>query len=373
MAASASPSPSGSGGGGGGGDGANRSSNGNSAAGQVKRDNSAVAAKMKHNPGIATEWSADEQAILDDGMKRFHSFLIIKIKLLVFLDYFHGRNCSILLFSMATTDATSSYCALLMLFPVHICLRYASEANIVRYAKIAMQLPKKTIRDVALRCIWMNKKEISKRRKDENWRKNKDKGEKLTDPSSKSRQPASWPTMHTYSLQSLSFDNDDDISYKGKSPFYYVSSLYVALTSPVSLKLAFVAPESYAHEKIPGNYFSRWTNCRDFQIIVAHEDGNNDLKLKLSGLTLLLYSFSAIGDPIGELIEQNAQTFEQISANFATHQIQENISLLCRARDNIMKIMNSLSETPEVMSQMPPLPVKVNEELANSILPRWQS
>ncbi|KAL9248685.1 hypothetical protein AKJ16_DCAP03153 [Drosera capensis] len=54
-------------------------------------------------------------------------------------------------------------------------------------------------------------------------------------------------------------------------------------------------------------------------------------------------------------------------------QIRENISLLCRARDNIMKIMNSLSETPEVMSQMPPLPVKLNEELANSILPRWQS
>ncbi|KAL9248687.1 hypothetical protein AKJ16_DCAP03155 [Drosera capensis] len=172
MAASASPF--GSGGGGGGGDGANRSSNGNSAAGQVKRDNSAVGAKMKHNPGIATEWSADEQAILDDGMKR-----------------------------------------------------YASEASILRYAKIAMQLPKKTVRDVALRCRWMNKKEISKRRKDESWRKNKDKREKVTDPSSKSSQPASRPTMHTYSLLSLSSDNDDDISYKGKFPFYYVSSLHI--------------------------------------------------------------------------------------------------------------------------------------------------
>lgn len=30
----------------------------------------------------------------------------------------------------------------------------------------------------------------------------------------------------------------------------------------------------------------------------------------------------------------------------------------------------SVNDTPEVMKQMPPLPVKVNEELANSILPR---
>lgn len=30
----------------------------------------------------------------------------------------------------------------------------------------------------------------------------------------------------------------------------------------------------------------------------------------------------------------------------------------------------SLSDMPEVMKQMPPLPVTINEELANSILPR---
>ncbi|KAL9248686.1 hypothetical protein AKJ16_DCAP03154 [Drosera capensis] len=54
---------------------------------------------------------------------------------------------------------------------------------------------------------------------------------------------------------------------------------------------------------------------------VAHEDRGNDLKQKLLGLTLLLYFFSAIGGPIGELLEQNAQTFEQISANFSTHQV----------------------------------------------------
>ncbi|CAN0858010.1 hypothetical protein LINGRAHAP2_LOCUS7037 [Linum grandiflorum] len=56
------------------------------------------------------------------------------------------------------------------------CPRYASESNIIRYAKIAMQLQSKTVRDVALRCRWMTKKEFSKRRKEDNLsRKSKDK------------------------------------------------------------------------------------------------------------------------------------------------------------------------------------------------------
>ena len=33
--------------------------------------------------------------------------------------------------------------------------RYASEPTIVRYAKIAMKMKDKTVRDVALRCRWM--------------------------------------------------------------------------------------------------------------------------------------------------------------------------------------------------------------------------
>lgn len=51
-----------------------------------------------------------------------------------------------------------------------------------------------------------------------------------------------------------------------------VSSLYVALTSPVSSRLGFVAPESYVDEKIPGNYFIRYTNCRDFQSVVWNHE-----------------------------------------------------------------------------------------------------
>lgn len=39
--------------------------------------------------------------------------------------------------------------------------RYASVSSILRYAKIAMELPSKTVRDVALRARWMNVSSLS--------------------------------------------------------------------------------------------------------------------------------------------------------------------------------------------------------------------
>ncbi|CAH8356466.1 unnamed protein product [Eruca vesicaria subsp. sativa] len=50
--------------------------------------------------------------------------------------------------------------------------------------------------------------------------------------------------------------------------------------------------------------------------------------------------------------------------------IHEYVNSLCKASDNILAILNDLNDLPEVMKQMPPLPVKVNQELAISILPR---
>ncbi|KAG2725930.1 hypothetical protein I3843_01G086900 [Carya illinoinensis] len=195
---------------------------------------------MKHNPGISLDWTADEQATLEEGLANF-----------------------------------------------------CSESNIIRYAKIAMKLPNKSVRDVALRCRWMTKKENSKRRKDEHnlTRKNKEKKERVNDSSAKSSSFVARPIVPPYTPPTM--DNDDGISFK------------------------------------------------------------------------------AIGGVTGDLLEQNAQALHQISLNLTAMQLRENTSLFCQTRDNIHKIMNdlSLNDTPEVMKQMPPLPVKLNEELANSILP----
>ncbi|KAL1541001.1 hypothetical protein AAHA92_25275 [Salvia divinorum] len=80
--------------------------------------------------------------------------------------------------------------------------------------------------------------------------------------------------------------------------------------------------------------------------------------------------FNAIGGAAGQLLESNAQALDQISTNFSACKIHENINLFCQARANIVSILNDLGDMPESMKQMPPLPVKLNEELANSILPR---
>ncbi|KAL8140285.1 hypothetical protein V2J09_006306 [Rumex salicifolius] len=91
--------------------------------------------------------------------------------------------------------------------------KYSTLSPVLRYAKIAQTLPKKTVRDVALRCRYTNKKEISKRRKDEPSRKSKDKKEKVIDSSSKPSHLLSRPGNHPYSGPPVSTD-DDGISYK---------------------------------------------------------------------------------------------------------------------------------------------------------------
>ncbi|XP_042014055.1 uncharacterized protein LOC121762283 isoform X2 [Salvia splendens] len=57
----------------------------------------------------------------------------------------------------------------------------AQDSTVFGYANIALLLKSKTVRDVALRCRWMAKKEISKRRKDDlNVRKSKERKEHST-------------------------------------------------------------------------------------------------------------------------------------------------------------------------------------------------
>ncbi|KAM7496313.1 hypothetical protein LguiA_020727 [Lonicera macranthoides] len=223
------------------------SSNGNGAAannnGISVPENSVVGptqAALRHNPGLSVEWTPDEQALLEDLLAKF-----------------------------------------------------ASESNIVRYAKIAMQLKDKTVRDVALRCRWMNKKENGKRRKDDHnsARKSKDKKEKVADPMAKSTSHVTNRSNGPpYAQSMVSMDSDDGISYQ------------------------------------------------------------------------------AIGGATGQLLEQNAQALDQISANFSSFKVHENLNLFCQARNNILTILNDLNDMPEIMKQMPPLPVKLNDELANSVL-----
>ncbi|XP_009416980.2 uncharacterized protein LOC103997473 isoform X2 [Musa acuminata AAA Group] len=239
--ANGGPLPGSGAGGGGGGGGASvpgNPSNGTMAAGAAV---AGPAQALKHDPGLSIEWSSEEQVILEEGLSK-----------------------------------------------------YASESIIVRYAKIATQLRDKTVRDVALRCRWLTKKENSKRRKEDHnlTRKSKDKKERVTETSAKSSAHlGTRPNVLLYTPPMLPVDDDD-------------------------------------------------------------------------------FSYTAIGGQTGELLENNSEAFTKISANFANLRMQDNINLFCQTRDNILAILKDLNDMPEIMKQMPPLPVKLNEELANSILPR---
>ncbi|KAH6809794.1 hypothetical protein C2S51_027577 [Perilla frutescens var. frutescens] len=69
------------------------------------------------------------------------------------------------------------------------------------------------------------------------------------------------------------------------------------------------------------------------------------------------------------LLEENNHAFGQISANLSTLKLQENLDLFCRTRNNLTTVLNDMKNMPGIMSQMPPLPVLLNEELVYSIFP----
>ncbi|XP_030461780.1 uncharacterized protein LOC115681838 isoform X1 [Syzygium oleosum] len=82
-----------------------------------------------------------------------------------------------------------------------------------------------------------------------------------------------------------------------------------------------------------------------------------------------LLSCEGIDGTSRQLLKQNAQAFNQISTNLHMLKLQENLDLFYRTRNNISSILENMRDTPGIMSQMPPLPVSIDEDLANTILP----
>ncbi|XP_026380550.1 uncharacterized protein LOC113275286 isoform X2 [Papaver somniferum] len=80
-------------------------------------------------------------------------------------------------------------------------------------------------------------------------------------------------------------------------------------------------------------------------------------------------SCEVLGSRTRHLLGENIQILSQIKANLETFKIHDNVNLFCHTRNNLAAILNNLRDMPGIMSQMPPLPVSVNEDLVNSILP----
>ncbi|CAI8605320.1 unnamed protein product [Vicia faba] len=73
--------------------------------------------------------------------------------------------------------------------------------------------------------------------------------------------------------------------------------------------------------------------------------------------------------PMKRLLEQNAQAFSQINSNLSTFKLQDNIDLFSQTRHNISTILEDMRSMPGIMSQMPSLPVSIDEDLASRYLP----
>ncbi|CAA7050474.1 unnamed protein product [Microthlaspi erraticum] len=178
--------------------------------------------EMRHQAGTAMNWTSEEQAILSDGLAR-----------------------------------------------------YSLEPTISRYAKIASRLQNKTIRDVALRCKWIYKKESNKRRKEDH----------------------------------------------------------------------------------NGSRKARVDNKEIIDMVVASNLAPHLLPREEDGITY-------------ELLKQNEQLFNQISANLTSSRLTENSILFYKIRGNIRELLKNLNENvPETMKHMPQLPEKLNDDLLDSFLP----
>ncbi|RZB74008.1 hypothetical protein D0Y65_033212 [Glycine soja] len=202
---------------------------------------------LKHDTGLAVEWSVDEQYRLEEGLAR-----------------------------------------------------YADEPSIMRYIKIAALLPDKTVRDVALRCRWLTRK----RRKSE----------------------------------------EHNLGKKVNNRKNQYSKVMLLQDKPVEL-----ASKTNLHSALP-------SSMATYSRISHHMDQRQRIQ------------YDGICSPLKQLMEQNAQAFNQITANLSTYKLQDNIDLFCHTRHNINTILNNMSEMPGIMSQMPPLQVNINEDLASSIL-----
>lgn len=193
------------------------------------------APSLRNNSSWSTEWTTDEQSILEEGLNE-----------------------------------------------------YASVSNIIKYAKIALLLPDKTVRDVAFRCKWMARVENCKRRKEEH------------------------------------------LSLSKKSKDKTVKSAIAGARSPFT---KYVQPPMMIRDSNEGS--------------IPYED---------------------VGGAIGQLLELNVRAFVEINGNLAAYKIHENIGIFYQARANILKILNELRESEDVMKHMPPLPVTLDEGLINSLI-----
>lgn len=129
--------------------------------------------------------------------------------------------------------------------------------------------------------------------------------------------------------------------------------------------------------------FSAGRKCKDkkenmgdsFTTVNIHPVGCNVgypfMMRHVNNNSLFLSEAPIIDNASRQLLEENVRFLNQIAANLETAKIQDNVNLFLLTRKNITSILNSMSGMPGIMSQMPPLPVTIREDLVTNILPNF--
>ncbi|XP_047309607.1 uncharacterized protein LOC124913026 [Impatiens glandulifera] len=79
-------------------------------------------------------------------------------------------------------------------------------------------------------------------------------------------------------------------------------------------------------------------------------------------------SYKATLGVVGELLEENNKISDQITSNFSFLEIHTNSNLLSHIRNNIFKMFSYFDEDIEIMKNLPPIPDKINIDVANLFL-----
>ncbi|GAB4823403.1 hypothetical protein N2152v2_010449 [Parachlorella kessleri] len=189
-----------------------------------------------------------------------------------------------------------------------------------RYVKLAAMLPRKSVRDVALRCKW---------------------------------------TLHQQMLRKRKLEQGGG----GKGPMGMAAKKPAGAKPPL---MPMPLPVSGVGGPVPG------TVPPPFLPPGSQPPGSSGAPA--AGTAAASPSESLIVDgPIAQLLETNYGILNTFRANMSGFKVAENTQLLMEFRDNILSIISHMENMGGVMDQMPQLPVRLNVDLANSFLPSRSS
>lgn len=62
--------------------------------------------------------------------------------------------------------------------------------------------------------------------------------------------------------------------------------------------------------------------------------------------------------PLAAMLDHNMSLISRVKTAMSMHRLADSLEMLAQFRDNVIMIINQMNKMPDVMGQMPPLPVR---------------